>query len=103
MGRFDFTIFEYFKTDKAGHTQDHQRCEIVLRELDGFLSAYLETAPPGTLTLLTSDHGNIEDLSTRSHTCKPVPLLAWGSGGEAAVERIGAIDQVTPFILERLP
>jgi phosphopentomutase len=31
------------------------------------------------LILLTSDHGNLEDLSTRRHTANPVPLLLVGS------------------------
>jgi bisphosphoglycerate-independent phosphoglycerate mutase (AlkP superfamily) len=31
-----------------------------------------------TLFILTSDHGNIEDLSTRGHTFNPVPLVARG-------------------------
>ncbi len=73
VDRYDFTLYEYFLTDKAGHTQDRDRCEQVLRDLDRFLAAYLEAAPPGATTLLTSDHGNIEDLSTRSHTRNPVP------------------------------
>jgi len=100
--RRDFTLFEYFQTDKAGHTQDPDRCRRVLRELDAFVRGHLAAAAPGTLTLLTSDHGNIEDLSTRSHTTNPVPLLAWGPGAEAAVAAIGAIDQVAPFILDLL-
>jgi bisphosphoglycerate-independent phosphoglycerate mutase (AlkP superfamily) len=31
------------------------------------------------LILLTSDHGNLEDLSTRRHTRNDVPLLLIGS------------------------
>jgi len=98
----DFTLFEYFQTDKAGHTQDPDLCRARLRDLDAFVSAHLAAAAPDTLTLLTSDHGNIEDLSTRSHTTNPVPLLAWGPGAETAVARIGAIDQVAPHVLDVL-
>jgi 2,3-bisphosphoglycerate-independent phosphoglycerate mutase len=29
--------------------------------------------------LLTSDHGNLEDLSTRRHTANPVPALLIGA------------------------
>jgi 2,3-bisphosphoglycerate-independent phosphoglycerate mutase len=28
--------------------------------------------------IVTSDHGNVEDATTRVHTRCPVPLLAWG-------------------------
>jgi len=31
------------------------------------------------LILLTSDHGNLEDLSTRRHTSNPVPALLIGN------------------------
>ena len=36
------------------------------------------------LILLTSDHGNMEDLSTRRHTMNPVPALIVGEGGRSA-------------------
>jgi bisphosphoglycerate-independent phosphoglycerate mutase (AlkP superfamily) len=31
--------------------------------------------------LITSDHGNLEDLSTRRHTANPVPGLVVGAPG----------------------
>jgi bisphosphoglycerate-independent phosphoglycerate mutase (AlkP superfamily) len=31
------------------------------------------------LILITADHGNLEDLSTRKHTDNPVPLLLVGN------------------------
>jgi bisphosphoglycerate-independent phosphoglycerate mutase (AlkP superfamily) len=44
--------------------------------LGGLLSAWdRETG----LILLTSDHGNMEDLSTRRHTDNPVPALLIGA------------------------
>ena len=49
--------------------------------------------------LLTSDHGNIEDLSTRSHTRNPVPLMAWGPGATDVLRRCRDITHVTPAVL----
>jgi len=100
----DFALFEFFQTDRAGHAQSRARAEQVLRRLDGFLSAVLrELARDGTsLTLLCSDHGNIEDLSVPMHTRHPVPLLAWGPGAEAFVGEVARLDEVTPAILRRL-
>jgi hypothetical protein len=77
----DVAIFEMFLTDKAGHAQDvaFARAEIV--RLERFLEALLAEADAERQTVLfTSDHGNIEDLSTRSHTRANVPLFAWGPG-----------------------
>ena len=102
VGRFDFTLFEYFKTDKAGHSQDGDRCREVLMELDRFVSAYIEQAPKGTLTLLTSDHGNIEDLSTRSHTPNPVPLMGWGVGKDEMLAACDDLTDIVPHVLSLL-
>lgn len=74
----DFTLFEYFLTDIAGHSQNRERAEAVLRSLDACLTGLLQGLDEDTLFILTSDHGNIEDLSTRGHTFNPVPLVARG-------------------------
>lgn len=105
--RRDFTLFEYFRTDRAGHAQDRARCERELRGLDAFVRAVLAELAEGgdagdTLVLLCSDHGNLEDLSTRGHTRNPVPLMAWGAGAETALAETTAIDGVTPAILAAL-
>ena len=41
--------------------------------------------------VVTSDHGNLEDLSTRNHTLAPVPLLGFGR----AAERVGEARDLT--------
>ena len=51
-----------------------------LETLDGVLRGLLETWEGREgLILLTSDHGNMEDLSTRRHTDARVPGLLVGS------------------------
>lgn len=105
--RRDFTLYEYFQTDRAGHAQDRPRAHAVLQDLDTFVRAALseiaaQDAAPETLVLLTSDHGNLEDLSTRSHTRNPVPLLAWGPGSATLLARCTRLDEVTPVLLSLL-
>jgi bisphosphoglycerate-independent phosphoglycerate mutase (AlkP superfamily) len=46
---------------------------------------------------LTSDHGNLEDLSTGAHTLNPVATVAWGRGVEA-VAGIGSLLDVAPAV-----
>lgn len=78
-GEYDFSFFEYWASDYAGHKQDMEWAVKQLEILDGVLKglfANWETA--NGLILLTSDHGNMEDLSTRKHTDAPVPLLLFG-------------------------
>jgi 2,3-bisphosphoglycerate-independent phosphoglycerate mutase len=82
-GAHRFTLFEYFLTDKAGHERSMSHAVSILSEVDHFLHGVHDAADHGSLlVLVTSDHGNIEDLSTKSHTRNPVPLLAFGADAE---------------------
>ena len=93
------TVFEYFLTDKAGHARDAERAHRVLQDVDQFVGALLEALDPTRdLLALCSDHGNLEDLSIKTHTRNPVPLLAWGSGAANFAEA-KAITDVTPALL----
>jgi bisphosphoglycerate-independent phosphoglycerate mutase (AlkP superfamily) len=55
-----------------------------------------------TTMVLTSDHGNIEDLSTRSHTLHPVPSIIWGAGSHQIANRISSLADITPAIVSLL-
>lgn len=79
----DFTLFEYFLPDHAGHKQNMTIAVRILKNLDAFLSGFEDARDDGTLLVMTSDHGNIEDLGTKSHTRNDVPL--WVSGKESAL------------------
>ena len=102
--RYDFVLYEYWKTDKAGHAMDFPGAVDVLETFDAMLGGILESLDPaGTLILLTSDHGNIEDMTTRTHTRHPVPLIVYGADAPAFAARIrqGAdLTVVTPLVLE---
>lgn len=97
----DFTLFEYFLTDLAAHSGDINKIREALRRLDGFLGALPQALPADTLLLLTSDHGNIEDVRVRGHTHNPVPALVWGAD-RMYFRELTAITDVTPAILEYL-
>lgn len=76
----EFVFFEYWRTDHAGHAQSMTEAVEVLERFDGMLEGILPWLNrEDTLVLLTSDHGNIEDLSVKSHTRNPVPLVAAGT------------------------
>lgn len=93
------TVFEYFLTDKAGHARDTDRAQRILHEVDRFVDALLEALDPTRdMLVLCSDHGNLEDLSIKTHTRYPVPLLAWGAGAPC-FEEAKAITDVTPGLV----
>jgi len=99
----DFTLFEFFQTDKAGHAQDEEKALHELRKLERFLGAALASLDlERTTFILTSDHGNIEDLSRKMHTHNPVPTLVFGRDAEALLTRFDRLEHFTPEILRRL-
>jgi len=99
LGGHAFVLQEYFLTDKAGHSQDPERAAAVLGSLDRFFGALLDALPDDALLVITSDHGNLEDLGTKSHTRHPVPLVAWGDGADTFSEATSLLD-VTPAIVQ---
>jgi len=98
-----FTLYEYFITDKVGHAQDREAAGVVLRDLAGMIRRVLANIDfTSTTMILTSDHGNIEDLSTRSHTLNPVPTIIWGAGSQQVANRISSLADITPAIVSLL-
>jgi 2,3-bisphosphoglycerate-independent phosphoglycerate mutase len=78
--RYDFSFFEYWASDYAGHKQDMKSAVSQLETFDGVLQGLLDNWDlEKDLILLTSDHGNMEDLGTRKHTAAHVPLLLFGN------------------------
>lgn len=93
-------LFEYFHTDKAGHSQSFDRAEKRLSSLDRFFDALLKDFDTSRdVIVITSDHGNIEDLSTKSHTRNPVPLIAYGKNA-AHFASVRDLTDVTPAIVD---
>ncbi len=94
---FDLVVFESFLTDLIGHSRKMGEAEEFCRVLDRFTGAVVGGKPRETTLVITSDHGNFEDLSTRTHTLNPVPLLACGpaasrfSGAECITDVPGII------------
>src|SRR2546428_9823655 len=98
-----FTLYEYFITDKIGHAQDREAATRALPMLACFIRTLLAKLDLKRSTvILTSDHGNIEDLSVRNHTLNPVPTIVWGKGREVIASRTRSLVDITPAIVERL-
>lgn len=75
----DFSFFEYWLSDYAGHQQDMAAAGALLATFDAVLAGLLAAWDDRNgLILITSDHGNLEDLSTRRHTRNPAPGLLIG-------------------------
>ena len=98
-----FTLYEYFITDKMGHNQDMQGARSVLKDLAAVVRGLLTRIDLSqTSVILTSDHGNIEDLSSRNHTLNKVPTIVWGANKEVIANRIKTLADITPAIVQTL-
>jgi len=75
---YDFSFFEYWASDYAGHKQDMEWATNLMETFDGVLGGLLEVMNDELLVLVTSDHGNMEDMSTRRHTDADIPVLVIG-------------------------
>src|SRR4030095_6571720 len=74
-----FTLYEYFITDHIGHAPDYQAPRKMIPILATLIRSLLSKLDlDHTTVIMTSDHGNLEDLSVRNHTLNPVPTIVWG-------------------------
>jgi 2,3-bisphosphoglycerate-independent phosphoglycerate mutase len=95
-----FLLYEHFITDKIGHDRDFERARKHLPLLAEFIRETLGRIDlENTTFILTSDHGNIEDLSIRNHTLNDVPTLVWGRNKHLAAGLIKDLTSITPAIV----
>jgi len=98
-----FSLYEYFITDKVGHAQDMELARTILTSLSLFIrELLLRIDLDRTTVILTSDHGNIEDLSLRNHTLHTVPTIVWGAQRKQVAARIQTLADITPAIVALL-
>lgn len=98
--KHDFTLYEYFQTDITGHSQNMNKAVNLLEDLDLFLETVVENLPANTLIIISSDHGNIEDLSIKTHSKNRVPTFLIGPDSDYAAENITKIQHITPMIVK---
>ena len=75
---YDFSLFEYWASDYAGHKQQMDHAISLMETFDAVLGGLADAWDDDGLILVTSDHGNMDDLSTRKHTDALVPALVIG-------------------------
>ncbi len=100
---YRFTLYEHFITDKIGHDQNFDWAEKHLPLLAEFIRETLQKIDlEKTTFILTSDHGNIEDLSVRNHTLNDVPTIIWGRKKREAANQVKDLSDITPTTLSLL-
>jgi len=84
LGRnYDLVLYESFLPDAVGHRKDPEIVLETLDTLDCFFAGLLEEIGPTATVVMSSDHGNLEEIGSRLHSTNPVPLLVVGPGAES--------------------
>ncbi|TVQ04029.1 MAG: hypothetical protein EA359_07595 [Balneolaceae bacterium] len=98
--KYDLVLYEYYLTDKAGHEKNRDMADKVIHVADRFMYKIISDLKPGDTLVITSDHGNLEDLGVKTHTRNPVPLMV--KGNTDPFKNAESILDVTPAILNVL-
>lgn len=90
---YDLILYECFLPDLIGHKMDMSKSISFLEMFDEFLNGVIIDKPANVHILISSDHGNIEDLSTGGHTKNLVPLIFIGNLAKD-FESVNSIDEI---------
>ena len=101
---YDLVIFEYFLTDKTGSRsklgngrKSHTNSGAVYRR---YPRCNGQNQTPTHHHL--SDHGNLGNLTTATHTANPVPTYLYGKHTDSFKDKISALCDIVPLLYEKL-
>ena len=95
----DFTFYEYFLTDHFGHGRNLDEMEENLFILSEFIFKLVQANNNMTI-FISSDHGNLEDISIKSHTFNPAIGIASGKEAKFLSENIHSLIDIKKVLLE---
>ncbi len=95
-----FTLYEYFLTDHLGHGRYDGDAQLLLGMLDEFLFTILDELKNNMTLVICSDHGNIEDISVKTHTLNPSLAITSGVYAEELFDGIRDLTQIKPAIMK---
>ena len=92
---YKFTLYEYYLSDHLGHLRLADEFEKLFSELDEFLLTLLTEIDSKKMTLIIcSDHGNLEDISVKTHTRNPALTITAGKSAGLIAETVSDITQI---------
>jgi 2,3-bisphosphoglycerate-independent phosphoglycerate mutase len=95
--RYHFAFFSHWMTDTIGHRGTVEDGTHALELFDGVMAGALaEWNDSEGLMIITSDHGNMEDISHTKHTENDVPTVVFGEGKEAFAEDLTTLADLVP-------
>jgi hypothetical protein len=95
--RYHFAFFSHWMTDTIGHRGTIEDGARILELFDGVMAGALgKWDDTEGLMIITSDHGNMEDISHTKHTENDVPTVVIGEGKEAFAEGLNTLADLVP-------
>ncbi len=96
-----FTLYEYFLTDHIGHGRLEGEFDKIFHNIDEFLFTILsELDKKKTTLIICSDHGNLEDVSIKTHTLNPSLAITSGLYAKDLQKSIKDLTQIKPAIMK---
>ena len=98
---YKFTLYEYYLSDHIGHLRLANEFEKLFSEMDEFLFTLLNEFDSEKMTLIIcSDHGNLEDISVKTHTRNPALTISAGKSAKEISELVTDISQIKKAIID---
>ncbi len=95
--RYHFSFFSHWMTDVIGHRGTISDGVRVLELFDEVMRGTLDTwRDEEGLIIVTSDHGNLEDISHTKHTENDVPTVVIGLGKENFTDGLTTLADIVP-------
>jgi hypothetical protein len=97
------TFFEHWPSDFVGHRRDFHGAVEMFERFDKVLTGLLAAWDwEKGLILITSDHGNVEDLAVRTHTRNPVPTILVGQDHAKLAAQVRDLTDLAPIVEDYL-
>jgi hypothetical protein len=101
--KYDLILYEYFLTDFAGHAQNLNRSIEEIKKVENLILAVLTYLNlDNTILIVVSDHGNIEDVRTKSHTTNPAFLGIWDKNIIDKSYKFNSLADIFPFMFYKI-
>jgi 2,3-bisphosphoglycerate-independent phosphoglycerate mutase len=103
---YDFLVVNFANGDMVGHTGNLSAARMAVSTIDQCLGRIMEAADDRMVFLITSDHGNVEEMwdplnevPHTQHTTNPVELILFSKNQSPQLRDGGRLADIAPTIL----
>lgn len=101
--RYEFAFFSHWFTDIVGHRGPLEDGIGLLELFDGVMAGALDTWDDSEgVIIITSDHGNMEEIGDRHHTENDVPTLIIGQEKAVIAQGLQDLSDIVPRMAQLL-